>query len=113
MNGDSALPEQRQHPLRPGSSKETTLLNWVEAAVLRINRRHAKRFSRSFTETDAEETKDAGEDVPGYDSFGEVAVDIDRALDVLWVSNTREYLYLHRYVYMCMLMAQHRSKCPT
>lgn len=111
MNGDSALPEQRQHPLRPGSSKETTLLNWVEAAVLRINRRHAKRFSRSFTETDAEETKDAEEDVPGYDSFGEVAVDVDRALDVLWVSNTREYLSTQ--VHMCMLMAQHRYKCPT
>lgn len=46
------LPQQRQHAVRPGSSKEANLLAWVEAAVLRINRRHAKKFSGMQTNRD-------------------------------------------------------------
>ncbi|KFL62161.1 uncharacterized protein TERG_12361 [Trichophyton rubrum CBS 118892] len=88
------LPQQRQHPVRPGSSKEANLLAWVEAAVLRINRRHAKKFSGMQTDPARERGREAaendsdGENVPGYESFGEVAADIERVLDVLWVSNT-------------------------
>ncbi|EGE00604.1 hypothetical protein TESG_08660 [Trichophyton tonsurans CBS 112818] len=90
------LPQQRQHAVRPGSSKEANLLAWVEAAVLRINRRHAKKFSGMQTnrdptrqrEIEAADGDDDGESVPGYESFGEVAADIERVLDVLWVSNT-------------------------
>ncbi|EFR02890.1 hypothetical protein MGYG_05891 [Nannizzia gypsea CBS 118893] len=92
------LPQQRQHAVRPGSSKEANLLAWVEAAVLRINRRHAKKFSGMQTRSEPgnerkEKEEEKGEereeeDVPGYESFSEVAADIERVLDVLWVSNT-------------------------
>lgn len=93
------LPQQRQHAVRPGSSKEANLLAWVEAAVLRINRRHAKKFSGMQAKREEDSTgAEAEEDVPGYESFSEVAADITRVLDVLWVSNTRK-LYLQPCTY--------------
>ncbi|WEW59863.1 hypothetical protein PRK78_005344 [Emydomyces testavorans] len=75
-----SLPQQRHHPLKPGSTKETTVINYVDSHILAINRRHAKKFSSSF----------AGEkdDDRGYERFREVVKDIEAVVDVLWVSGT-------------------------
>ncbi|KAL1975375.1 hypothetical protein VTN31DRAFT_3767 [Thermomyces dupontii] len=88
----SGLPRQRAHRLRSGSAKESALINHVDAAIRRINRRHAKKFSSAYSgkdEAETEDTKDQKEaDVPGYESFKEVAEDVDRIVDILWVSGT-------------------------
>ncbi|KAL1958850.1 hypothetical protein VTO42DRAFT_3687 [Malbranchea cinnamomea] len=76
----SSLPQQRTHPLKPGSAKENSLIQYVDARLLEINRRHAKKFSSSFS---AEDDKDRG-----YENFREVAKDIEVVADVLWVSGT-------------------------
>ncbi|CRG91533.1 hypothetical protein PISL3812_08583 [Talaromyces islandicus] len=86
----SRLPRQRTHPLKPGSMKETALINHVDGQMLRINRRHAKKFSRNIDEhTEATTDADSGSDVQsGYEGFGEVVRDIERVIDVVWVSGT-------------------------
>lgn len=60
------------------------MINHVDTGILRMNRRHAKKFSSSY----------AGKDEPdaGYDSFKEVARDVDGIINVLWVSGSRTYL---------------------
>ncbi|THC98716.1 hypothetical protein EYZ11_001779 [Aspergillus tanneri] len=78
----SILPEQRSHPLRAGSMKETTVINHVDKTILTINRRHAKKFSSAY---DDQSQPDSGR---GYESFQEVAKDIEGLVDVLWVSGT-------------------------
>lgn len=89
----SSLPRQRAHPLRSGSAKESALINHVDAAIRRLNRRHAKKFSSAYSGSDEAErevtTDQEEEDVPGYESFKEVAQDVDRIVDILWVSGTR------------------------
>ncbi|KAL3472444.1 hypothetical protein BJX99DRAFT_262319 [Aspergillus californicus] len=102
----SMLPKQRSHPLRPGSMKETTVINHVDNMILAINRRHAKKFSSAFeqqqqqqqqgprlangfsTSASTSETAKEGEKETGYESFKEVARDIESLIDVLWVSGT-------------------------
>ncbi|KAH8692409.1 hypothetical protein BGW36DRAFT_387551 [Talaromyces proteolyticus] len=86
----SHLPRQRTHPLRPGSNKESSLINHVDAQIRNINRRHAKKFSSDIDEhTDASDGPGAeGGGEKGYDSFREVVRDIERVIDVVWVSGT-------------------------
>ncbi|OJJ48092.1 hypothetical protein ASPZODRAFT_130017 [Penicilliopsis zonata CBS 506.65] len=77
----SHLPKPRAHPLRAGSTKETAVINHIDQALLTINRRHAKKFSSALEETH-------GSGTSGYESFKEVATDIDAIVDILWVSGT-------------------------
>lgn len=79
----SALPKQRSHPLRPGSVKESTLINHVDQTLLSINRRHAKKFSSRYEETSEPESE------RGYESFREVVDDVEPVVDLVWVSGTR------------------------
>ncbi|KAL1999506.1 hypothetical protein VTN02DRAFT_4424 [Thermoascus thermophilus] len=80
----SILPRQRTHPLRPGSMKETTLINHIDKSILKVNRRHAKKFgSRLGTQDEAEAATERG-----YESFKEVVKDIENIVDVVWVSGT-------------------------
>jgi len=79
----SSLPRQRIHPLRPGSPKESAVINYVDSQILAINRRHAKKFSGSFASPDEADR--------GYENFREVAKDIEAIVDVLWVSATRKF----------------------
>lgn len=81
----SILPRQRTRPLKPGSMKETTLINHIDKSILKINRRHAKKFSSRLGTPDASET----EAERGYESFKEVVKDIEGLVDVVWVSGTR------------------------
>lgn len=57
------------------------MVQYVDAQILAINRRHAKKFSSSFSGQD-----DADR---GYEDFKEVSRDIEGVADVLWVSGTR------------------------
>ncbi|KAL3445947.1 hypothetical protein BJX65DRAFT_280195 [Aspergillus insuetus] len=98
----SQLPKQRSHPLRAGSQKEATVISHVDKSILAINRRHAKKFSSAFEqplsgaqsgglprgsngrrEADLETERERG-----YESFKEVARDVESLVDVLWVSGT-------------------------
>ena len=83
----SILPKQRSHPLRPGSTKETTVINHVDRVILTINRRHAKKFSSAYEDP----SQPASQTERGYESFQEVAKDIEGLVDVLWVSGTRMF----------------------
>ncbi|KAE8377440.1 hypothetical protein BDV26DRAFT_293164 [Aspergillus bertholletiae] len=78
----SILPKPRLHPLKAGSTKETTVINHVDKTILIINRRHAKKFSSAFDDQ-AQEVSERG-----YESFKEVAKDIEGLVDVLWVTGT-------------------------
>lgn len=86
----SALPKQRSHPLRPGSLKESTLINHLDKTLLSINRRHAKKFSSRYeggqTEVEAGEREGSER---GYESFAEVVGDVEPVVDLVWVSGTR------------------------
>ncbi|KAK2762356.1 hypothetical protein FQN53_007574 [Emmonsiellopsis sp. PD_33] len=79
------LPQQRKHPLRPGSAKETAVINFVDSHLLAINRRHAKKFSSAFAddENDDDNDDDDGGGGRGYESFKEVARDVEAIVDVL------------------------------
>ncbi|RAK77139.1 general transcription factor IIH subunit TFB6 family, partial [Aspergillus fijiensis CBS 313.89] len=77
----SLLPKPRAHPLRPGSAKEATVLEYIDKKLLSINRRHAKKFSGALIAPVAESER-------GYESFKEVAKDFESLVDVLWVSGT-------------------------
>ncbi|KAI9043521.1 general transcription factor IIH subunit TFB6 family [Aspergillus affinis] len=81
----SILPKQRSHPLRPGSTKETTVINHVDRVILTINRRHAKKFSSAYEDPSQPASVQSER---GYESFQEVAKGIEGLVDVLWVSGT-------------------------
>ncbi|KAF2205312.1 hypothetical protein GQ43DRAFT_487164 [Delitschia confertaspora ATCC 74209] len=72
------LPQPRQHPLKPGGSKESQLIRYLDQNILGVKRRWAKRKFKD---------EDAG-DVKGYHSFKEASRDFDGLIDVVWVSGT-------------------------
>ncbi|RAL04350.1 general transcription factor IIH subunit TFB6 family [Aspergillus ibericus CBS 121593] len=81
-NAPSLLPQPRSHPLRPGSAKEATVINYVDSTLLRIARRHAKKFSKAFADPNLPDSE------RGYESFEELGRDLEAVVDVLWVSGT-------------------------
>lgn len=107
----TALPQPRRSPLRPGGTKESSLIRYVDQKILHIQRRFAKRDAslvpegRGIREVDEqgrpiEEVGDAATtarlakseewyDVPGYSSFGEAAKEVEEVIGVTWVSGTR------------------------
>ncbi|KAL4994111.1 hypothetical protein BDV10DRAFT_10892 [Aspergillus recurvatus] len=98
----SVLPKQRTHPIRPGSAKETTVINHVDKTILAINRRHAKKFSSVFEQQPTQHNGNGtamksasgtrregeGDKERGYENFMEIVKDIEGVVDVLWVSGT-------------------------
>ncbi|PYH42198.1 general transcription factor IIH subunit TFB6 family [Aspergillus saccharolyticus JOP 1030-1] len=95
----SLLPKPRAHPLRPGSAKEATVLEYIDKKLLSISRRHAKKFSGAFigdnggggmssSSGSPQRTAQESESEKGYESFKEVAKDFEGLVDVLWVSGT-------------------------
>ncbi|KAL8922697.1 MAG: hypothetical protein Q9208_005010 [Pyrenodesmia sp. 3 TL-2023] len=78
------LPHPRSKPLRPGSSKESELIDYVEQKLLAVSRRFENRFSVALS---------GEEDNPdiegrGYKDIGEQLRDLDPVFDVVWVSGT-------------------------
>ena len=86
----SALPHPRSSPLKPGGAKESTLIRHVDARLLHINRRFAKRTTPSHASLSNEGRDDADVwgDVKGYASMKEACADISDLVGVVWVSGT-------------------------
>lgn len=92
----TTLPRPRGSPLRPGGSKESALIRHIDAQVLHVQRRVAKRSStsrRSAADHDEQaqnqEVVDAWPgDVKGYTSMREACHDLDELVDVVWISGT-------------------------
>lgn len=64
------------------------MINHLDAGVLRVQRRHAKKFSGGYGGNQGGQHE---EDVEGYYSFKEMAGDIEALVNVVWVSGTRMY----------------------
>lgn len=65
--------------------KETALINHIDKEILKVSRRHAKKFSSAIGKQDEPEDKNER----GYESFKEVVKDIEPIIDVIWISGTR------------------------
>jgi subunit 11 of the general transcription factor TFIIH len=76
------LPQPRGHPLKPGSTKESTFIRYLDESILKIQRRFAKRGSDG---NDGNMKLEA----TGYKSFSEPAKDIEILIDLIWLSGTR------------------------
>ena len=80
------LPHPRSTPLKTGSLKQSSLIDHVDQKLLAISRRYELRSfaslrddtSTAFTESDK-----------GYESFEEVAKDMEGLVNIIWVSGTR------------------------
>ncbi|KAK4690179.1 hypothetical protein P7C71_g6542, partial [Lecanoromycetidae sp. Uapishka_2] len=79
----SVLPSPRHTPLKPGSGKESSFIDYVDKKLLGISRRYEKRFNK-----DLEEEKTSDVEGRGYTSFGELAKDLENIVNVVWVSGT-------------------------
>jgi len=80
----SALPRPRNTPLKPGSGKESSFIDYVDNKLLGVSRRYEKRYNANF-----EDQTTSGIEERGYESFGQVAKDLENVVDVVWVSGTR------------------------
>ncbi|KAF2219467.1 hypothetical protein BDZ85DRAFT_243194 [Elsinoe ampelina] len=80
----NALPEPRSSPLKPGGSKESSFIRFVDQQILYIQRRFAKRD----TKLDAGVPETDEQDVPGYTTFGEASRDVEELLGIVWISGT-------------------------
>lgn len=83
----SPLPQSRRHPLKPGGSKESELIRYLDHGVNRVQ----KRVDNRLTNRKVKPTPGAGE---GYGTFWEVANDLDGLVDVVWVSGSRMFYSL-------------------
>ncbi|MCJ1272830.1 hypothetical protein MMC21_000619 [Puttea exsequens] len=79
----SILPQPRNAPLKPGSAKESSIIDYVDKKLLGISRRYEKRFNADFEDEAASEIEGRG-----YERFGEVAKDLEDVIDVVWISGT-------------------------
>ena len=83
--GITILPRPRSSPLRPGSAKESSFIEYVDRKLLGISRRYEKRFNVGF-----QDEVTSGIQGRGYESYGELARDLEGVIDVVWVSGTRK-----------------------
>ena len=83
-NALSTLPSPRAYPLKPGSPKESSFIEYVDRRLLDISGRYEIRFNIG-AELDHEQIPKPR----GYESFTELATDLDGVVDVIWVSGTR------------------------
>ena len=81
-SGNPILPQPRSTPLKPGSAKESGFIDYVDRKLLGISRRYEKRFNADFEDDVASEGR-------GYESYGELARDLEGVINVVWVSSTR------------------------
>ncbi|KAK6338978.1 hypothetical protein TWF696_009775 [Orbilia brochopaga] len=77
---DGILPTPRSTPLKPGSKRESALINYIDAALLDISRKFTKKFP-------GEEEQRAG-DIVGYRDVEPLIVDLERMIGLVWVSGT-------------------------
>ncbi len=87
-NSTTALPQPRHSPLKPGSAKESTFIDYVDRKFLAISRRYEKRFNIGLERSGVSDPEGRG-----YESFAETAKDLELVQDVVWVSGTRTIVY--------------------
>lgn len=80
----NTLVQPRSTPLKSGSAKESSFIDYVDRKLLGISRRYEKRFNAEF-----EDEATSGIQGRGYESYGELARDLDGVIDVVWMSGTR------------------------
>lgn len=83
-NAPALLPQPRSTPLKPGSSKESSFVDYVDRKLLAVSRRYEKRFNTDFEDAGETDSKSKG-----YEDFGELAQDLEGVIDIIWVSGTR------------------------
>ncbi|KAF2401826.1 hypothetical protein EJ06DRAFT_555462 [Trichodelitschia bisporula] len=72
----------RQHPLKPGSTKESTFIRFLDQDLLKIQRRYALRDEAELR------ARQGSHQVQGFKNFPEAAKEIEKAVDLLWLSGT-------------------------
>ena len=75
-------------PLKAGTAKESSFIEYVDRKLLAVSRRYEKRYNTDFEDAPSDDL-----DARGYESFGELARDMDVVIDVIWVSGTRISLF--------------------
>ena len=70
----------RSHPLVPGSQKEVAFIEYVDARVMQVTRRYAKKFSKE---------KGRHDEAPGYDNFAQCVEELETVVNIVWISGTR------------------------
>lgn len=82
-----SLPPQRETPLPAGSEEETQLRGRVSSGIERINYRQMKaEMGMDAPETHASHRR--------YESFRELAGDVEHLVDMLWASASRKFTIL-------------------
>lgn len=81
----SVLPHPRFNPLKPGGAKESSFIDYVDRKLLAISRRYEKRFNADFDN----ESSSSEPEGRGYETFDEMAQELDSTIDIVWVSGTR------------------------
>lgn len=84
----SELPSPRRTPLRSGSKKETALINYLDHGIAQINRRFAYKDTSTSHESQIDDGVVGSSAIKGYRGFKDASRDIERLLDVVWVSGT-------------------------
>ena len=92
-NAVSNLPHPRNTPLKSGGNKESAFIRHVDSQILQVQRRFAKRTTPSVDGVDeGTSTQPKAEpwpgDVKGYSSMRHACKDIEKLVDVVWVSGT-------------------------
>lgn len=77
----ATLPHPRSTPLKPGGAKESALICFIDTGILKLERRYAKRGTEALDSAAPLSTR-------GYESFPEVAKDMENLFDLIWVSGT-------------------------
>jgi len=81
----ASLPHPRDQPLKRGGSKESAFIRVVDQSLLQIQRRYAKRGENAL------ERGSDSPDATGYRNFAEAARDIEKLVDLIWISGTRKH----------------------
>lgn len=84
------LPRPRNRPLKSASAKETAFINYVDHGVQQVTKQFAMKHGN--------EEDGSKENIGGYGGFNKAARDIERLIEVVWVSGTRELFsqFTHR-----------------
>ncbi|KXL43215.1 hypothetical protein M433DRAFT_70660 [Acidomyces richmondensis BFW] len=86
----TTLPHPRSSPLRPGGTKESAFIRYVDQRIQHMQRRFAKRTNpagNGLSDVDKDKADDWG-DVKGYSTMREACRDIEELLELVWISGT-------------------------
>lgn len=99
------LPRPRVHPLKSGSSKESTFINTVDARITAITRMIANKDVSGSNDVHTQPG------AHGYTSFKQAVGDISRVTDLIWVSGTPT-LQIPYLIRLATLVLQHIPSFP-